>query len=428
MNNILNLLGDANVQFALIGSLLLGIGSAAVGCFAFLRKQSLVGDAVAHAVLPGICLAFMFTGTKNILALLVGAACTAWLALQTIDYLRRSTRLKEDTVIGLTLSVFFGVGILLLTTIQHSDNGNQAGLDKFLFGKAASLVADDIRLFAAIAFVVFIALWLFFKELTIISFDASFARAIGVPVKSVEFVLTILIVISVVAGIQAVGVVLMAAMLITPAATARYWTENLRLMMLLAILSSMIASCAGVMLSAFYPKIPTGPAIVLSAAFLFFLSVAFAPQRGLLARFLRRNAYTRTTLDDNILKALFQLGELDGNFSARRTTAIIRQHRFVPERALVQSLKRLTREGYAERSEQGWLLTTVGRERGARITRLHRLWEVYLTKYLNIASDHVHDDAESVEHIITPELEQRLQEFLDFPERDPHQKQIPYRS
>jgi manganese/zinc/iron transport system permease protein len=457
-HTILQLLSDANVQFALSGTVLLAVSAGIVGTFSFLRKQSLVGDAVAHAVLPGIVLMFMATSSKSILLLLIGAGCTSWLAVRAIGYLAQRTKLKEDTSVAVVLSVFFGIGMFLLTFVQHSGAGNQAGLDKFLFGKAASLIGDDILLFSGITTAILLAVALLFKELMLITFDPVFATSSGIKVNLVESILTIMTVAAVVLGIQAVGVVLMASLLITPSATARYWTDSLRSMMLIAISSSVISSVGGVLISALNSDIPTGPAIVMMSFTVFILSVLFAPSRGILARAIRRNAHQKSIAHDNILKRLYHLHEKTHSFNSTAiegtSMSVSKQGWTIDEinplgeqssASILRLLRTLEREGYVipsnhivpndknektyesiRKSATHWQLTKEGLNRGARITRLHRLWEVYLTQQMNLASDHVHDDAESVEHFITPELESELERFLDYPELDPHQKAIPY--
>ena len=225
---------DPNVLFVVLGTMLLGASSAIVGCFSFLRKRALVGDAIAHSILPGVCLAFMVSGSKNPLYLIIGAFITGWLSLLLIDGITRTTKLKSDTAIGIILSVFFGVGILLLTSIQHSGNASQAGLDKFLFGKAASLTKDDVYVFGTIAAILILVVILFYKEFKLISFNPDYAKVIGLPVRFLEFMLATITVLAVAVGIQAVGVVLMAALLITPASGARFWTDKLGVMILIA--------------------------------------------------------------------------------------------------------------------------------------------------------------------------------------------------
>lgn len=422
------LLRDLNTRTVVLGAILLGIGSAAIGCFAFLRKRSLVGDAVAHSVLPGVAIAFLVVGSKDPVALMIGAVIAGWFSMVAMDFIVRNSRIREDAAIGLALSVFFGLGVLLLTHIQHSGAANQSGLDRFLFGQAASLVTQDVIVFGAVSLLLVAAVIAAFKELKIVSFDPDYARALGYPVRFLELLMTTLLVLAVVVGIQAVGVVLMAAMLITPAAAARYWTNRLPVMILLAVLVGILSGYAGAFISYLNPRMPTGPWIVVVASTLFFLSLIFAPERGALSRYLRRRRNRRDTLGENILKTLHRMGEADGDLFRPRTIEAVREYRSIPPRILHRGLRRLAGQGYVTSAgNAAWRLTTEGANRGARITRLHRLWEVYLTEYVQIAADHVHDDAESIEHVLTPELEDQLEKLLNRPENDPHRKAIPYR-
>lgn len=422
------LLRDLNTRTVVLGSIILGIGSAAIGCFAFLRKRSLVGDAVAHSVLPGVAIGFMVAGSKDPLALMVGAVVAGWFSMVAMDYVVRNSRIREDAAIGLALSVFFGLGVLLITHIQHSGAADQSGLDRFLFGQAASLVTRDVIVFGVVSLFLLVAIVLAFKELKLVSFDPDFARAIGYPVRALELLMTTLLVLAVVIGVQAVGVVLMAAMLITPAAAARYWTDRLPVMVLLASLTGVVAGYAGAFVSYDNARMPTGPWIVMVASAIFFFSLTFAPERGAVARYLRRRKNRQVTLVENVLKTMHRMGEVDDKEFAFRKPQEIQEFRRIPLRTLLRGLRRLESEGYVQKgSGEEWKLTTEGYARGARITRLHRLWEVYLTKHVQIAADHVHDDAESIEHVLTPELEEQLERLLNRPENDPHQQAIPYR-
>ena len=240
---------DASIIAVVVGSILVTSSSAVVGTFTFLKKKALLGDAVAHAVLPGICLAFIVSGTKNPLILIVGAFITGWLSLVLIDFITAKTKLKEDTAIALVLSVFFGVGILMLTKIQHSGNAAQSGLDSFLFGNAAALIGADLLVFATVSAILLLVIGLLFKEMKILAFDPEYAKVIGLPVRSLELVLTSLTVLAVVTGIQAVGVVLMAAMLITPAAAARFWTQDTFKMVVIAGFLGAFSGLAGAFVS-----------------------------------------------------------------------------------------------------------------------------------------------------------------------------------
>jgi manganese/zinc/iron transport system permease protein len=253
------LLEDPNVRTVVIGTILLNLSASVVGSFAFLQKKSLAGDAVAHSILPGICIAFILFQTKSLWILLPGAFITGWLSLYLVDIISKYSKLKQDTAIAVVLSVFFAVGIILLTYIQHSGSGAQSGLDSFLFGKAAALLEKDLITYGIISIVVIGVTTFFFKEFKLISFDATFAGSIGLPVRGLQLILTTLTVISIVTGIQSVGVVLMSAMLITPAVAARYWTDNLKRLLILAVLFNSFAAIIGVCVLYRHPPTPTSP-------------------------------------------------------------------------------------------------------------------------------------------------------------------------
>ncbi|WP_199620563.1 metal ABC transporter permease [Paenibacillus alkalitolerans] len=292
--NIASLLTDPNIRWILLGSLLLGLSSGVLGTFAYLRKQSLMGDALAHAALPGVCIAFMLTNTKSLWFFLIGAAIAGIIATFGIGFITRNSRIKQDTALAIVLSVFFGIGIMLLTHIQQSGSGNQAGLDKFLFGQAAAMVSADVYTMMGLAVFLILVCSLLFKEFKLMSFDAGFAKMIGYPVAFLEQFLMFLIVIAVVIGIQAVGVVLMASMLITPAVAARYWTDRLGLMAALAGIFGAVSGSAGTLLSTTANNLPTGPLAVLAATAIFVVSLMFAPRRGILAKLIVRLQVRRT--------------------------------------------------------------------------------------------------------------------------------------
>lgn len=411
-----------------IGTILLGSGAALVGCFTFLRKRALVGDVVAHSILPGVCLAFLVSGSKNPLILLGGAVLTGWLSLLAIDWINRYSKLKPDTAIALVLSVFFGVGIMLLTTIQHSGNASQAGLDKFLFGKAASMTLEDVQVFGGISVLLIVIVALFFKEFKLISFNPDFARVIGLPVRFLEFLLATLTVLAVATGIQAVGVVLMAALLITPAAAARFWTHKLGKMIFLAIAFGAISGLSGSVISYSAPAMPTGPWVVMILSFLAIGSAFVAPQKGILARLWLQRDNQRKILTENILKAFFHLGERTSDYLVPYGTDQIQDVRSFSNSELQRGLRILQHKRLVNAREKRWTLTKSGLEEASRVVRLHRLWELYLNKHMRIEADHVHNDAEAIEHVITPEVEALLEKELGFPEQDPHSSNIPYYS
>ncbi|HBH22160.1 MAG TPA: zinc ABC transporter permease [Cytophagales bacterium] len=419
-------LSDPNVRTVVLGSILLTSSSAIIGAFTFLRKKALVGDAVAHSVLPGICLAFMIGGAKDPLILIPGAFLAGWLSMILIDKITLHSRIKEDTAIGMVLSVTFGLGILMLTFIQHSGNANQSGLDHFLFGKAAAMLGSDVIIFSAIALLMVLTVSFLFKEFALVCFDREYASSMGLPVKRLDFLMTSLTVLAVVIGIQAVGVVLMAAMLITPAAAARFWTDNLKLMIIMAAVIGAVSGFTGALVSYLYPSMPTGPWIVVVASVFAFISFFFAPKKGILQYMIKQRRIRLMINEENIIKAGYHIGEDRKDFTSSMTATDLIRRRPMPESKLKGHLAKLTRQGYFRKHSQGWELTNAGYKKGSRLVRIHRLWELYLTEYLNIASDHVHEDAETIEHFITPELEKQLEQTLNYPSEDPHQSKIPY--
>jgi manganese/zinc/iron transport system permease protein len=288
------------------------------------------------------------------------------------------------------------------------------------------LVGSDLIVFAVIALILIVTVILFFKELKLIAFDENFASSIGLPVYRLNLLLTSLTVLAVVTGIQAVGVVLMAAMLITPAAAARFWTNDILKMTLIAASLGALSGLAGAYVSYTAPSMPTGPWIVMIISAIALISFFIAPERGIISRMIQQRQLQRQIMDENLLKELYHLGEKDNNNFIERTLKELIEERYFPKQLLKGSLKRLSKRGFVREQDDKWSFTAAGFEKGKRVVKLHRLWELYLSTYMEIAPDHVHEDAETIEHVITPELEAELEHLLDYPKTDPHDKAIPY--
>lgn len=283
MVDLLNdLLFDYTIRNVALGAAILGVVGGVLGSFAILRRQGLFGDALAHATLPGVCVAFMFSGAKAPVVLLSGAALSAGLGALLILTIVNSTRIKQDAALGIVLSVFFGAGTVLLTYIGGSGSGDQSGLDRFIFGQAATIVWDDVVIMAILAALALLVVALLFKEFKLLSFDPAFAASLGFPVGMLNVLLTLLIVVAVIVGIQAVGVVLMAAMLIIPAAAARQWTDGLGAMVMISGFFGAFSGVSGALISATGANLPTGPLIVLSATALLVLSLFLGRSQGFL--------------------------------------------------------------------------------------------------------------------------------------------------
>ncbi|MDN2565509.1 metal ABC transporter permease [Aquibium sp. A9E412] len=309
---MLAFLGDYTIQNVAIGAALLGIISGVLGCFAVLRKQSLLGDTLSHAALPGVCLGFIVAGARDLGAILTGALATGALAALVVLALTRNSRLKTDAALGIALSLFFAVGIVLLTYIQRLGNAAQGGLDSFLFGQAAAILRGDLWVMGGITLVAVALVAALWKELKLVTFDPVFAASLGLPVLALEVVLTVMIALAVVVGLQMVGVVLMAAMVIAPAVAARQWTGRLESMVVLSALIGMAAGVFGALVSALNRGLATGPLIVLAVSALVLVSLLVAPGRGLLWEAVRHRRAARNLKSQQVLTTLYRLAAHHG--------------------------------------------------------------------------------------------------------------------
>jgi manganese/zinc/iron transport system permease protein len=278
---------DYTLRTITLGTAILGAVCGMLGSFAVLRKQSLLGDAISHAALPGIAIAFLITGAKDSNVLLIGALVSGMIGTFWIRGIVSKTHLKSDTALGLILSLFFGFGMLLLTYIQKQPNANQAGLDKYLFGQAATLLESDVWMMAIATSACLVVLLLFWKEFKILLFDADYTKTLGFNTRFIDILITSFIVLAIVLGLQTVGVVLMSAMLLAPAAAARQWTNSLGVMVFLAAIFGAFAGVFGTAISASQNNLSTGPVIVLVAGVFVVFSFIFSPNRGLLFKQIR---------------------------------------------------------------------------------------------------------------------------------------------
>jgi ABC-type Mn2+/Zn2+ transport system permease subunit/Mn-dependent DtxR family transcriptional regulator len=418
---------DPSVRYALIGSVLLGITCGLLGSFIVIRKMALMGDTLSHAVLPGVALGFLWNLSKDPVAILIGATLAGLLGTALVHLIKQSTHLKEDTALGLVLAVFFAVGICLFTMIQRLPNGNKSGIDKFLFGQAAAIGAADVKLMTVVMVLAVVSVAVFYKEFLVTSFDSAFARSIGIPVQLFHYFLMLLVAFSVVISLQAVGVVLVSAMLITPAAAAYLLTDRLHRMLFLAALFGMGAGSVGAFFSFLGPNLPTGPFMVLGATCVFAAAFLFGPRHGVIMRWFRRRSRSARVQRENTLKSVYHVFEQrDFKGEGVSLRELAERRRETVEEAREQAAK-LSRHQLATLHEDGniILLTPAGWRLATAIVRNHRLWELYLTNAAQIAVDHVHDDAEKIEHVLGEEAVRELERKLGYARLDPHGRPIP---
>jgi manganese/zinc/iron transport system permease protein len=406
-------LQDANTRTVLFGSGALGLSAGVVGCFAVLRRRALLGDAIAHSALPGVCAAFLIVGDRSMPAFLAGALAFGALAVLCISAIQRATRVKSDAAIAIVLASFFGLGIVMSQRIMASPvAGNRAGLDSFLFGKAASMVRSDALLIAGVGLVAVLLVGVFYKDLKLLSFDRTFAAGIGRPVALLDIALMLLICLVTVIGLPAVGVVLMVALLVVPAAAARFWTESLGVMLWIAGFIGALSGVIGTGVSALAERISAGPVIALAAAGMFGVSMLVAPRRGLIATWHRARRLQRRIVLENLLRALHELDEAAARSqAAEREGALALRRSWTPSQ-LERVIARAKRLGLIEQSSDAIALTPDGAQAAAAVVRRHRLWELFLIEQAAIAPDHVDRDADAIEHVLPADMLLRLEARL----------------
>lgn len=368
--SVLALLSDYTIQNVVIGAALLGLVSGTLGCFAVLRKQSLLGDTLSHAALPGICLGFLVAGTRDIGSMFTGALITGTLAALFMLVLTRHSRLKTDAGLGISLSLSFALGVVLLTYIQGTNNAAQGGLDSFLFGQAAATLRSDLWVMGGITLIALFLVMLLWKEFKLVSFDPEFAATRGLPVAVLETGLTVMVSLAVVVGLQMVGVVLMAAMVIAPAVAARQWTHRLGTMVALSALIGIASGVFGALISAMGRGLATGPLIILSASALVVISLLFAPGRGFLWSLMSQWRARRHLRSQQVLTTLYRLAMEHKNTTYRTQQGMVDTYHGIGTRL---SLARLQKDGLVRLRAQdtlqqpGWELTTDGIAEAQRI-------------------------------------------------------------
>lgn len=293
MNEILAELSPLFTDYTFLvvatGTAVLGILCGIVGSFIVLRREALLGDCIAHSSYPGLILAFMIMGVKSFPGQMLGAFLSALVALGILIFSQRTTRLPFDGALAAILSSFFGVGIVLMSIVQRMDNANQAGLKTFIFGQASTMLYEDIIFILSLGIPIVLLILFFWKELKAVCFDLEYSLTIGLPVNLLQTMLVFMTIITVLLAIQSVGIILMTALLVAPAVGARQWTRSLESMVFLAGLFGGVSAIGGTVISSLYPKIPTGPSIVVIASVLVMVSILFSPQRGLITGWLRHN-------------------------------------------------------------------------------------------------------------------------------------------
>lgn len=416
-------LRDGAVRAALAGGVLLGINCGLLGGFLVARRMAMLGDTLSHAVLPGIAGGFLWNLTRDPVAMLTGALITGTLSSLIVGWIGATTRLKPDAALSVVLTVFFAAGIALIKILP---DGDKAGLDRFLYGQAAALGPEELKTLGAATAVTAVCLSLFYRGLLVLSFDRTFGESCGLSMKALHYLLMFLTTLAIVVSMQAVGVILVSGLLVIPAATAWLLTDRLHRALFWSAGLAALAAVAGAFLSFTGERMALGPTLILCSSALFFTAFLFSPRHGLARRAWTNLRHGRRVRREDALKAAWQTLEAGGFRSPmvplRELAARLRLSP-AGARAALRSLKR--KKFASPGPGADFRLTPSGFSEACRLVRNHRLWELYLNRRAGYAEDHVHDDAEEIEHLLAEENVRALERALNHPVTDPHGKRIP---
>ncbi|MFG0256388.1 MAG: iron chelate uptake ABC transporter family permease subunit [Phycisphaerales bacterium JB043] len=407
-----------NAGVVLIGTTMLGISAGLIGTFSLLRNRALMGDALSHATLPGVCVMFMVLvalghSGRSVGLLLLGAAASGIVGVLTVQAITRFSRVREDAAIGIVLSVFFGVGVVLLSRIQSMQVGTQGGLSHFILGQTAGMSSRDAAIMGVVAVLSMASSLLLLKEFRVICFDRVFAQAQGWPVQMLDLLLMGLVVVVTVVGIQAVGMLLIVALLIIPPAAARFWTDRLVVMVVLSGVIGGVSGYLGVVASSVWSDMPAGAVIVLVSGAIFLVSFVLAPRRGVIANVVAHLRLRVRIACDHVLRLMLESTGVERDASKvtdrRVHVSQIERARVWSALTLRLTLWLLRLRGLLRREGAYLALTRAGAVDAERVTRNHRLWERFLVTHADLAVSHVDRAADMVEHVLSPEMVARLE-------------------
>ncbi len=418
---------DYNTRVVFFGTTILGITAGVVGALMQFRKQSLAGDIVSHAALPGIALAYLIGEAlepgsgRSLWRLLLGATISGIAGLALASFVSRYSRIKDDAALALVLGLFFGAGVVLLSAIQVIPGGNAAGLGDLIFGTAASMSVADVWVVGGLGLIILLIVLAVLKELVVVAFDVEFSRAQGFPVGQLDLLLSLLVTLTTVAGLQSVGLLLVVALLIIPAAAARFWTNNVSQLLILAVCIGGCSCGLGVLISALLPKLATGAVIVLTGTVMFGVSLLCGTQRGLWPEWQAQRRLKQRIGEDDLLRACFEAVETKEGLQqtwqditqAQLPVDQIGQFRRWTLAELNQRIASARRKGLLRYDSEGNLrFTKTGASSARQAVRNHRLWEWFLIEHADIAPELVDRTADRIEHVIDPTMIDELSHLL----------------
>lgn len=415
-----DILQEAFIMRALLASAMVGIMCGILGCFIILRNMALIGDALSHAILPGVVAGFIIAGGYSTLGFFVGSVIAGLVAALFMTWIQRNVKTQEDAAIGIVFTAMFAIGVMGISYISKQE-GIHLDLKDFLFGNILGIADQDLWMTFLVMCFTLISVVAFYRFLFITTFESVVAQTIGISVATVHYFLLLLLSFAVVASLQSVGVILVVAMLITPASTAYLLTHDMKKMILIAAGVGLFSTTAGLLLAIVFDTTP-GPAMTVMATLFYLVAVLFAPRRGLVSRYFKRRERQIRILREDVLKQSVRLHERQKlspeNLSERLGMAY---------KNLRSPVRFLKQNGFLVKDIEGISLTEKGIEKGYDLIRAHRLWESYLVQELGLDVDQIHEDAEKYEHILPESLIEEVAKKLGYPDLDPHGSPIPHK-
>ncbi len=401
---------------ALIASSLVGIMCGVLGCFIVLRNMALIGDALSHAILPGVVGAYVLVGISA-LGLFFGAVIAGLVTAVGITWIQQNIQTKNDAAIGIVFTAMFSIGVMWISAISHQ--GGHLELDHFLFGRVLGIGNDDLYLTAAITAYVILSIVVFYRYLFVATFQPVIAQTMGISVKILHYFLMLLLSFAVVASLRTVGVILVVSMLITPAATALLLSNRLRVVLFISAIVGLLSAVLGLLLSFILDTTP-GPAMAVTATAFYLLAALFSPTKGLVFRYFRKLRMQSKIEREDILKQSLRLRE-----KGKLSISELKQRLGFSLSKLNRHLTRLQSQNLLSRQGDQLTIHQTGIDEAKRLVRAHRLWETYLVQQMGLTEEQIHEEAEKFEHLLTEDLLDEVDETLGFPTTDPHGSPIP---
>ena len=417
LSELIEILSSEWAIRALIASSAVGFMCGILGCFIVLRNMSLIGDALSHAVLPGIFFAFLFFGYST-LGFFIGSTIAGLFAALAISWIQQNVTTKSDAAIGIIFTAMFSVGIMGISWLNQSE-GVHLDLKDFLFGNVLGISNEDIYLTLGVCLYTLVSVVLFYRYLFITTFQATIAETMGISAKTIHYFLMLLLSFAIVASLRTVGVILVVAMLITPAATALLLSDRLRIVIALSSVIGILSAILGLILSILFETTP-GPAMTLVATAFYFSAVLFSPSKGLIFKFNQSRVEKKRIIREDILRQVIKNPLEQGMLLSEVSNRL-----HIPKRQLRASIYKMANSRLIDVTDDKILLTSEGIQKAEQLVRAHRLWETYQVRQMGLNSDQVHDAADKIEHFLSEELLDEIDKELGFPRKDPHDSPIP---